>query len=121
MVELEVTLARVASLLVESAEAFSGLAGRFAVNLAIRAPELVSGPVGGGAIGAGLALASGARDPIDIAMSAGLGAGEGAVGRRAGVTEKVDPVPAISVDDVLTTLPEGRSPDVWTVWKIHIR
>lgn len=80
--DLEVTLARVAALFAESAEALGGLVGRFALNFAIRAPEFVSGPVGGGAIGASMALASGVRDPVDIAASGLLGAADGVGGGR---------------------------------------
>lgn len=85
--DLEFGMARVATLLAETTEALSGLASRFAVNFALRAPELAYGPVGGGAMGIGVALASGVRDPGDLAASGLLGAAESAGGGRRGAVE----------------------------------
>jgi uncharacterized protein YukE len=82
--DLELGMARVATLLAETTEALSGLASRFAVNFALRAPELAYGPVGGGAMGIGVALASGVRDPGDLAASGLLGAAESTGGGRRG-------------------------------------
>jgi WXG100 family type VII secretion target len=92
--DLEASLARVAALFAESAEALGGLAGRFAVNFALRAPELAYGPLGGGAIGASLAVAGGARDPGDIVVGGLLGAAESVGPGRGGRAEADSEVPA---------------------------
>jgi WXG100 family type VII secretion target len=82
--DLGLGMARVAELLAKTMEELSGLASRFAVNFAVRAPELAYGPAGGGAMGIGFALASGVRDPGDLAASGLLGAAENAGGGRRG-------------------------------------
>jgi WXG100 family type VII secretion target len=103
--DLEATLARVAALFAESADAIGGLASRFAVNFAMRAPELAYGPAGGGAMGVGFALASGARDPRDLAASGLLGAAENTGGiRRSGNADTELDQPAFTSG--------GRSPGV---------
>jgi uncharacterized protein YukE len=84
LARLEVTLARLGMMLAELAQMLDGLASRFAVNFAIRAPELASSPLGGGAISTGLALASGIRNPADLAATGLLGAVESGVGSRRG-------------------------------------
>jgi WXG100 family type VII secretion target len=95
--DLGLGMARVAELLAKTMEELSGLASRFAVNFAVRAPELAYGPAGGGAMGIGFALASGVRDPGDLAASGLLGAAEedefGAPpGARAGAMRPMHPI-----------------------------
>jgi hypothetical protein len=83
-----VAMGRMVALFAESAEALTGLATRFAVNFALRAPELVLSPAGGAATGVGIALATGVRDPGDLAASGLLGAAESGFGpRRRGIPE----------------------------------
>ncbi len=80
--QFELLGARVSALISEVADLMGSLASRFAMEFAIKGPELAYGPAGGGAIGVGLALASGVRDPGDIATSGLLGAVESAGGGR---------------------------------------
>jgi uncharacterized protein YukE len=90
LTELGITLSGLGALLREVAEALGNLTSRFAVDLAIRGPQLAYGPAGGAAVGVGLSLASGARDPFDIAAGAIAGAAENAGvrgGRGAGDEE----------------------------------
>jgi hypothetical protein len=113
--ELEMTLGRVVTLFADSAEALSGLASRFAVNFAIRAPELAFSSAGGGAIRTGMAFASGVRDPADLAASGLLGAAEGAGrgGRRGGGSH-----PEEAEGEIPTTRRFVRTPDpVEDVWR----
>jgi uncharacterized protein YukE len=86
LAELGVSLSRLGQLLSEVAEALGNLASRFALNLAVRVPQLAESPAGGAAVGAGMALASGVRDPVELAASGLLGVVEEAGGGRRGVT-----------------------------------
>jgi uncharacterized protein YukE len=88
---LELTLARLGTLLSEAAAQLDGLADRFAVSFGTLAPRLAYSPAGGAAMGVGVALASGTRDPADLAASGVLGAAENVGGgRRGGSTEAED-------------------------------
>jgi WXG100 family type VII secretion target len=99
--DLDVAMGRMVALFAESAEALTGLATRFAVNFALRAPELVLSPAGGAATGVGIALATGVRDPGDLAASGLLGAAESGFGpRRRGIPEA-------------NATEEGATPPMW--------
>ena len=73
LAELGVSLSRLGQLLGEVADALGNLASRLSMSLIIRGPELAFSPAGGAAVGLGMALASGSRDPGDLAASAALG------------------------------------------------
>jgi WXG100 family type VII secretion target len=104
--DLEMTLAREAALLSESAEALRGLASRFAVNFAMRGPDFAFSPAGGAAISTGIALASGVRDPGDLAASGLLGAAEDVGGGRRGGGSQPD-----EAEGEIPIAPPIRTPD----------
>jgi uncharacterized protein YukE len=101
LTELGVSVSRLATLLSEVVEGLGRVASRFAMDLAIRGPEFASSPAGGAATGVGLALASGVRDPGDLAASGLSGAAENIVGSRRAAHEAGDESPA--------SAPVGRS------------
>jgi len=74
--EFELVTARMAALMGEVAEFLGTVASRFAVDFPVVALRLADGPAGGAAIGVGVALATGSRDPADLLASGLLGAAE---------------------------------------------
>jgi len=89
--EYELVSARMAALIDDAAQLLDRLAARFAVNFVVTGPRLAFGPAGGAATGVGVALASGAHDPADLAASGLLGAVESAVGRRSASPDVTEP------------------------------
>jgi hypothetical protein len=79
-------MARMAALIAEQAELLGALASRFAMEFAIKGPELAYGAAGGAAAGVAFALADGERDLRDLALSGVVGGlvEGGRLGRRGG-------------------------------------
>jgi hypothetical protein len=84
--EFQLAIGRMTALVAELADLMGALAARFAMDFAIRGPDLADGAAGGAATGIAFALADGERNLRDLALSGAVGGlvEGGRLGRRGG-------------------------------------
>jgi hypothetical protein len=93
--EFQFAIGRMMALVADLAELMGALASRFAIEFAIKGPDLAYGAAGGAATGIAFSLADGERNLRDLALSGVVGGlvEGGRLGRNGGRTGSQDTVP----------------------------
>jgi hypothetical protein len=114
--EFQLAIGRMMALVAELAELMGALASRFAIEFAIKGPDLAYGAAGGAAAGIACSLADGERNLRDLALSGvvgGLGEG-GRLGRKGGKPEAEGEVPgarSLNADETVRMRAEAEGFD----------
>jgi uncharacterized protein YukE len=121
--EFQFAIGRMMALVADLAELMGALASRFAIEFAIKGPDLAYGAVGGAATGIAFSLADGERNLRDLALSGvvgGLVVG-GRLGRRGGKPEAEGEVPgarSLNADEAVRVRAEAEGFDAGRAGKL---